>query len=455
MVHCLAVSSVEGAVGDILSSQATSIQRQLCARRADGLFAEDIAGEFVIPAYDGRSLVNIPATLALLLGQRVEGMAAPLEPVYWRGLRLGARRIVLVLLDALGHLQLHDVLQERPDCLWGRMAQRGRLLPMTSVCPSTTAAALATLATGRAPIAHGLLGYELWLREYGVLSEMLGAKPVYGTGKETLLDWGLVPETFLPLPSLGTRLGQAGIRTTAVIRDKFVRGVLTRMCYRGFDRILGHTNDATDLWDVALRALRNSPWGADEPELLFVYWGGIDKVVHKKGAVDPAWRQALREVTDACEQRFLNLLEPREREGTLFLMIADHGFVDTPSELAHDVETDPVLRERLMIPHSGESRFAYLHLLDPDRCESVVAIRRALGPDYVVCQSEEAIRAGLFGDASEAMSEARARLGHLCVIARDRHYLDRQEKRLKMRGRHGGLTPEEMLVPWLAVRLDD
>lgn len=64
------------------------------------------------------------------------------------------------------------------------------------------------------------------------------------------------------------------------------------------------------------------------------------------------------------------------------------------------------------------------------------------------------VRGGLFGIGSPA-PESLARLGHFIVVPRGLHYLDRQDRRLKLRGRHGGLSPDEMLVPWLAARLDD
>jgi hypothetical protein len=76
-----------------------------------------------------------------------------------------------------------------------------------------------------------------------------------------------------------------------------------------------------------------------------------------------------------------------------------------------------------------------------------------LGSDYVVVDSALARQTGLWG-AATPMSEIQARLGHLLVLSRGQHYLDRQGKRNRLRGRHGGLSPEEMLVPWLALRLD-
>jgi hypothetical protein len=432
----------------IISAEAERIERELRARRAPGLFAEEIAAEFLLPDYDGRSLANIAAALCRLFGAADDGLEPPLRDSYWRGLE-GVRRIVLVFLDALGYLQLLEMLRDEPESVWGRLARHGRLLPMTSVYPSTTATAVSSLLTGRTPLAHGLLGYTLWLREWGTLTEMLGLKPAYGD-EESLVQWGFEPERFLPVPGLASLLRARGVRTTAVLRDRVVQGGLTRMTYRDFDHIHGY-EELSDLWDVALATLRQ---GTAERQLYILYWGGIDGAIHEHGRSDGAWQSAYREASDSFEQRFLSKLTATERKGTLLVMMADHGFRDAPLDCAYDVDADPEFRAQLVVPFSGESRGAHLHLLRPESATRAW-IQERVGDGYVVADSRDVVAAGLYGRAEDAAPEAAARLGHLHVLARGERYLDRQGKRNDMRGRHGGLSPQEMLVPWLAVRLED
>jgi hypothetical protein len=428
---------------------ALALEQALRARRAPALLPDSLAGEFVLPDYAGHSLANIAATVGALLGTPDLGVAPPLDLAYWGDLATGVQRVVLVLLDALGYLQLQQMLAREPQGVWASLAARGTLLPMTSVFPSTTDTALATVFTGCEPLAHGLLGYEMWLREYGVLAEMLSLKPAFGNGDSLLLDWGLQPESFLPVPGLGALLASHGVHTTALVPAPFTRGALTRMCYRGFDRLLGYTG-VDNLWAIARHLLAR-----DEPErsLYFLYWGGIDSAIHTHGSAGGRWVQQYQDVTRACAEQFLGQLTARECEGTLFVLVADHGFVDTPEALAHDTEVDPAFRRHLLVPYSGEARAAYLHCFAGEDDGVLAELQEALGPHFFVRRTRDAVAAGLWG-AGAAAPESAARLGHLVVMARGAHYLDRRNLRTKLRGRHGGLTPEEMLVPWLAVRLD-
>ncbi len=432
------------------SQRASEMEAMLRRRRLPDLFSEEEAEELVLPEYSAHSLVNVPATLASLLSISLPGVAPALEDVYWQPFAAGLRRVVVVLLDALGYLQLGQMLQAEPDGLWSRLAQQGMLLPMTSIFPSTTNAALMTLMSGYEPVSHGILGYELWLREYGVLAEMLSLKPAYGTGKETLIDWGLVPEQLPPVPGIGGLFAAEGVRTTAMVPAPFTRGALTRMLYRGFNRMYGFSS-VDGLW-----AMTRYIFGQDTSErgIYFLYWGAIDKAAHEHGSAGGHWQAQYHAVTQACEKQFLARLTAEERRGTLLIMIADHGFVDTPADLAYDTEGDSPLRQQLIMPFSGESRAAYLYSRRPETETTLGSLQAALGAHFMVRRTEDALVAGLWGSNAPA-PESLARLGQYIALARGQHYLDRRNLRNKLRGRHGGLTAAEMLVPWLAVRLDD
>jgi hypothetical protein len=72
---------------------------------------------------------------------------------------------------------------------------------------------------------------------------------------------------------------------------------------------------------------------------------------------------------------------------------------------------------------------------------------------FVVLDSDAALEAGLLGKGKTA-PETPSRIGDLIALARGEANLHWGYKEPKLRGRHGGLTPEEMLVPLLMVRLD-
>jgi hypothetical protein len=405
--------------------------------------------EFLMPHYEGLSIANLSATIAALLGADLPDVLPPLPAALWADMASGVRRVVLVLLDATGYLRFRRLLEADESLSFAHLVKGGRLIPLTSVFPSTTVAALSTLWTGRAPAEHGLLGYALYLQEYGVVADMLGLKPMRGQGRETLVDWGLEPEKFLPVPSLAKLLTPYGITCRLLTRQYYVDSPLSRMLHREVAEKRGYIS-SSDMW-VSIRHLLAQH--RHERLLLIAYWGGVDGIAHKYGPTAEAWPAEIRNLAFSLEREFLQPLPPADREGTLLLITADHGQVLAPPEQAVLVTKHPPLWRALALPPSGESRAAYLHVR-PGQAEVVRAyLEEQLAGRFVVLDSDTALKAGLLGKGKTA-PETPSRIGDLIALARGENSLHWGYKEPKLRGRHGGLTPEEMLVPLLMVRLD-
>src|SRR5688500_16456580 len=98
----------------------------------------------VLPAYGGACIASIVPAL-------LQGADAPWLPDAARH----APQLVPLVLTGLGWEQLY----ERSGLAPTLTAMEG--LAITSVAPSTTASALTSIATGRPPAEHGILGYRI------------------------------------------------------------------------------------------------------------------------------------------------------------------------------------------------------------------------------------------------------------------------------------------------------
>ncbi|MGD9315276.1 MAG: hypothetical protein PVG56_00465, partial [Anaerolineae bacterium] len=72
----------------------------LLSRQLDDLLPSDEG--WILPHYDGLSIANIPATIAALMDGDLPDALPTLPNDLWADWRPGLRRIVLVVLDALG-----------------------------------------------------------------------------------------------------------------------------------------------------------------------------------------------------------------------------------------------------------------------------------------------------------------------------------------------------------------
>lgn len=431
-------------------SLAETLEARIRAEREARFSGLNLPAEFVVPHYGGLSIVNVPASIVRVFGG--EFGTPPLEAALIGPFERGVKRVVFVVVDALGYRRFLDALNANPQNGFHTLLRHdAHLAPLTSVFPSTTTAALTALWSGYSPAEHGFLGYQLFLRDYDLRANMIGFTPVatQKLGAEQLLAAGMEPEDFLAVPSLPQTLAHSGVPVYGFVEQPFVKSALSRVQIRGIRENVGFVT-SSDLW-VTLRL--HLEGRVNERALFAAYWSAVDNIAHTYG---PSSETVLAEVDNLAysfEREFLSLLSPAAREGTLFLLTADHGQMDTPPKNAVRLRDHPELRDRLVMGLTGEARAAYLYC----RNGQVTAVRdyieTRLGDKFCVLDSRAALEAGLFGRGRIA-PETPHRIGDLIAIARGPDILwDRPDPPLE-RGRHGGLLPEEMLVPFIAARLD-
>ncbi len=434
-------------------SMAETVAEQAASRIREGRLAglAGLDGDAVPPAYDGLSIANLSATLlALLVGRATDpdGLAAPLWPPLWERWQGRVERVVLVVLDALGYQALRTALDTEPSLAFRRVAQAGVLAPLTSVFPSTTAAATTSLFTGAPPAQHGILGYELYLREFGRVVDMIHLR---GRGaRKARLE--LDSDAFVPVPSLAQRLAARGLPTFALAPRGILDSGLSRLHYRGAQR-LGFVGSA-DMW-VGIRHLLLARAG--QPALVTIYWPGLDRVGHAYGPDTEMHAAELRNLAYSLGRELLDGLPAGARRRTLLVITADHGQIRTPPQDSVDLAGHPALARRLLMGPTGEARAAYLFAREGEQDAALAYVRETLSDRFAAWESEAALATGLFGPGP-AMPEARARLGDIVLVGRESHSLyaaDVHPVPAEQPGQHGGLSPDEMLVPWLAAHLED
>ena len=426
---------------------ATALESTLKRIRQHRLPDLDLGPKAVHPAYDGLSILNVPSSICRWLGAP-ELPHPPIDHAEFDDLASGARQVVVILVDAVGLNLLERWLEGRAKSLQP-LVSRGTLGALTSVVPSTTSAALTTLWTGRSPAEHGILGYELFLREYGLVANMITHAPASFDGEvESLVHAGFDPESFLPVPTMGPHLSEAGVESHAFLHSSIAGSGLSTMHYPKVDQ---HSfDDLSDLW-IGLRQLLDT--ASEKRRLIWSYFGNVDSLAHRHGPNDVRVETEFAQFADSLMADFVDALSPEARRGTVLILMADHGQVATHKDPHFELRNHPDLVRLLHMLPSGENRLAYLYPR-PGQADAVEEyIARAWPRRFRMLVSDHALEAGLFGPGQPAKA-ARSRIGDRLAISQGEGYLWWANKENLLLGRHGSVTPEEMLVPFLMVRLD-
>lgn len=408
------------------------------------------AGELVFPHYGGLSIYNLAQSVAQVLGVELPP-GAPLDEAVWGGSSPVGQvdRVVMFLSDGIGYRWLRRFMDDDPalrQAVADLSDGRGPL-PLTSITPSTTAAALTTLWTGHTPIAHGIVGLTMFLREFSMpFYSLTFAPPGRRFAENTYAQWGLNPDTFIPVEGLAPALQAAGVPTHLLLDYRLMEGGLSRMLHRGVSARHFHLS-LSDFWLRLGETLRAT---AGQRCVVSIYWPGVDALAHAYGADTPYTRAEIR-------QQFENLTrvlqDKSARDGrTLLFFLADHGHHDVPQlvDFRRHPQAGPV-RAALRFGMSGEGRLPYLNLLPDQRGAALDALSRDFADDLAWVDSRAAADAGLFGP-EPAYTEALHRLGDAVIIPRlGRLVIDSSPEAVV--SAHGGLTDWEMLVPFIWKRL--
>ena len=110
-----------------------------------------------------RSIVNLASTFLKHFDCQTYHEEYPLEGSF-EGILKHAKKIVIFLVDGMGYEKFAKMNEE---------LNFQNVLKVSSVFPTTTAAAVTSWFTARTPKEHGLLGYILYLREIGSITNMI------------------------------------------------------------------------------------------------------------------------------------------------------------------------------------------------------------------------------------------------------------------------------------------
>jgi len=420
------------------------ISQRIAQHHIEGL-ALDV--DMRLPFYDGLSLVNIPGSIARLLGTPDFGKP-PLDEALLSQLNGQYQKIILLVVDAMGYTLFNRMLDPGRDLAWGRYSDHAVYAPLTSVCPSTTASALTTLWTGEGPGLHGIIGYEMWAKEFGMVINNIRHTAASSRGDTGgLARSGFDPYEFLDQPLLGQHLQSHGVRATGFIHSSIARSGLSTM--QMVDVNLQTYVDEADLC-VSLADFVNSRQGIRE--YIYLYYSDVDTLMHRYNADDARIDYQFEAFSRIFEKAFLDKLSQTAAKDALLVMVADHGSKATPKYPAYDLANHPDFLDLLVMQPTCENRLAFFYI-KPGKTRAVRDYFAAHWPDdFILFEPGTALRLGLFG-SGPFHPRAEERLGDLIAVAKHDAYLWWAPKPNPLAGRHGGLSDEEMLVPFYALPL--
>ncbi len=408
---------------------------------------------FIRPRYDSYCFANIPQTITYLLTGQEE---SKLPTDVFGTLPQKYDNVVLFFIDAFGW-KLFERHAEKFPFLKTILAD-GVASKLTSQFPSTTAAHVTCIHTG---LNVGQSGVYEWSYYEPLVDEVISPLLFSFAGdkyaRDTIKRSGIPATAFFPPHTFYEHLQAQGVRSHILQYQAYTPSTYSDIVFRG-----AQVHPYTNLQDALeqMIELLTSPHKA--PSYYFLYFDRIDVACHHYG---PYARQ-----TDETIYHFLTLMEElfyrgvRGKSGnTLFIMTADHGQVEVNPRITYYLNRHITRIERYLktnqkgriLAPAGSARDMFLYVKEEYEQQAINELQRQLAGKAEIYRTQELIDKHFFG--MEAPSTLfLERIGNVVILPYKYEtvwWYEEGKFEMHFQGHHGGLTPEEMEIPFLILPL--
>ena len=280
------------------------------------------------------SLVNVPHTILDHFGMPHEKPSIPFTLEQMKG----CSKVVLFLADGLGYNLWNEQADYNP--FFKKIQERGLSRKITSVFPSSTPPALTSVSSGLAPMEHGLLEWNVYFRELGLILNTLPYSQV-GNIDSAIQALPHNPKMLYKDKTLYDHLSEGGIASFYFLPQDHHPGVYTEAITSGATICLYASAD--DLMQKLQEMLETTEGKA----YYYVYWDGVDVAEHNFSPDSQETRDAVAQLSDMISNGFVARLSPAMAETTAFLLTADHGQASIKWSLSPDEMFIPLIAAKV------------------------------------------------------------------------------------------------------------
>ncbi|MDO8667494.1 MAG: alkaline phosphatase family protein [bacterium] len=378
------------------------------------------------PNYKNGSIVNLMASIKKCFNGK-----SNYEP--FEDLDIYDKNIILIIIDGLGYNYLMK--HGRESFLYKNL--KGR---MTSVFPSTTAAAMTAYSTGLAPAEHALTGWFMYLKEIGTVVKIL---PFATRAGDFKLEQGKIK--YKDIYDEKSFFSDLKVTSISIKHEDYINSEYNRLVEKGAKKLA--FSDLNGFFKQINKALRINK----KRKFVFAYWGKFDYFSHRKGTDS----QEVKKHFDGLDKKIEKLAESLKNKNTTIIVSADHGLINTrEKDKIIELKDHPKFVETLAMPLSGEPRVAYCYV----RPNKVRQFENYVNTVFKNCcemhKSEDLIKNHYFG-LFEPNKKLKDRIGDYILIMKENYIMKDfvlGEKRNIYIGNHGGVSDEEMFVPLVVIK---
>lgn len=338
------------------------------------------------------------------------------------------KNIVLIILDGMGEHILNNI---SPNNFFSKH----HIAKLTTVCPSTTTAAITTYYSGKPPIETGWIAMSQYFKEYGRAIEMLRKTDSY---------------TYEPLVNYNKDIYEL-IKYTTIYEqiensspDVKAYEILPSFCDVHSKRSINADNI-----EYLCESIKSICTNKDN-NFILAYNENPDSLLHKYGCNSNEVKDFILNAEKKIEQLCFKL----QNTNTLIIISSDHGHKDI--EKIYNIKDIEEIQDCIIMPPSLESRAVTFWVKENKKEKFENYFKKNLKDDFLLFTKEEFLKDNLlgFGNKHKKIDDF---LGNYIAISIGSSILklgtEISKKTPAKKSTHCGFTKDEMEVPLIIKKL--
>ncbi len=418
------------------------VEKRVCGSEKNGI---------IYPLYDGFSLANVPNTALEILGAKPVGKT--LDKSITRHIDTkNIKKIVVLLLDGFGYDMFLKSLEYAS--FFRKAADNGIFAPITSGFPSTTAASITTINSGLTPKKHGLLEWTLYFDE---IDQIINTLPFTSLANESLKGKEN-PKILYSGITIYDNAKKSQVHPYTLLDLKIESSEYNKHFKT---KKTSETHIKNSDFAIKLRKMLEDEKGKS---YFYAYLNGIDTITHAHGPHTEESEAEILSISHSLENGLLSKISKKTASETLLIITADHGHTSINPENVLYLNKYKKLNDYYargkngmpILPYGGP-RDVFLQI-KPEKLEDAYEfLSEKLSKTAKVIILTDSVIRDLFGNERQN-KKFKSRIGNLLILpyqGRSVWYQHTKKHKESYIGVHGGLSREEMLIPFAAVRLSE
>ena len=413
------------------------------------LQAMPFSQKFQRPAYGSYCFAHIPDTIRRLFNFPAQNPLPDSVLPGWND----HQNVIFFFIDGFGWRFLEEYGTDHP--FLKELNSNGITSQITSMFPSTTAAHTACIHTGSTVAQNGVHEWFYYEPEVDQVISPLLFSVAGEKSREQLARMGYHAQQFIPASQLYSDLRSVGVQPYVLNHREFAQSSFSRQVCQG--AMISEFQTIPEAL-VNLRLILESQ--PDQPKYIFLYIPNFDSILHSYGPGSP---QSKAELFAWFDQMSYFLKSLRNLKRTLLLFSADHGQSEADprttvyinNEIPNLIHTLKTNRQGEPLLFGGSPRDLFLYVQNEHLEDIKIKLQKLLQGRAEIYETEELISRGIFGPGKD-FDKLRSRMGNLVILpflGESVSWYKKDVFEQKYFGHHGGLSPEEMLIPFIAYPL--